>query len=351
MRFFRGPDIDDLLARCDDLLDEGRAEAALATAEEALAKAPRSAAALARRGAALAALERHDEAREAFERALDRDRKETIALLGLADLLLGPLAEEDDEAIARALDLTLRGAKVAQRRGDAALAGEFELLAAAACNELGDPRAALAHADAAIAALGRIPEAVLERGIALFEACRFEEARRQFEEILGADPDEPWAHHYLGLLAERRGDEKEARRRFRRARALAPEEFPEPISLSERAFDQVVEEALARLPEPVRRYLSNVAIAVEPVPADGDLESGDVSPTVLGLFRGSPLAEKASMDPWAHFPSSIVLYQRNIERFARDREDLIEQIDVTLLHEVGHFLGFDEEDLAERGLD
>jgi predicted Zn-dependent protease with MMP-like domain len=114
-----------------------------------------------------------------------------------------------------------------------------------------------------------------------------------------------------------------------------------------------MEDALAELPEPVRAYLSNVAIAVEDFPPDDDLLAADppLPPTVLGMFRGAPLGDKGSMDPWSHFPSSIVLYQRNLERFATDRRDLVEQIRVTLLHEVGHFLGLDEEQLRERGLD
>ena len=347
---FRPPNIYHPLARRDAPLDAGDVEGALAAAEEAVRSAPKSAPAHVRRAAALVALGREEEALQAYERALSLDRKDPDALLGAADLLVGPLGGEP-EAMERALALCERGANLARKAGDEALAGEFLLLEAVAFNELGNPREALARVEGALAALGRDHGALLERGVALFQLCRFDEARRQFEEILGAAPDEPWAHHYLGLLAERRGDEKEARRRFRRAQELAPEEFPVPITLTEREFDAVVEAALERLPEPVRRYLANVAIAVEAVPADGDLASGDVSPTVLGLFRGSPLGDKASMDPWAHFPSSIVLYQRNLERFAQDREDLIEQIDVTLLHEVGHFLGFDEDDLAERGLD
>jgi len=76
-----------------------------------------------------------------------------------------------------------------------------------------------------------------------------------------------------------------------------------------------------------------------------------LSPSILGVFRGAPLGDKASPDPWSHFPSSIVLYQRNLERCASDRNELIEQIGVTLLHEVGHFLGLDEEALRERGLE
>jgi predicted Zn-dependent protease with MMP-like domain len=79
--------------------------------------------------------------------------------------------------------------------------------------------------------------------------------------------------------------------------------------------------------------------------------SPPLSPTILGIFRGAPYGQKASADPWSHLPSSIVLYQRNLERFAADRDELVEQIGVTLLHEVGHFLGLDEEELAARGLD
>ncbi|WP_373049584.1 metallopeptidase family protein [Vulgatibacter sp.] len=348
--FFRSPKIDHLLERCAAHLGADEPEHALAVAEEAVRTAPRSAAAHVQRAAALVALDRLEEALGSYERALELDRKHPDALLGAADLLIGVLGGAP-EKLERGLALGERGVKVARKAGDERLAGEFLLLEAVAFNELGNPRLALERADAAIAALGPERDAQVERGVALFESCLFDEARRQFEALLGADEDEPWAHHYLGLLAERRGDAAAAELHFGRARALAPEEFPVPITLSEKEFDRVVEQALARLPEPVRRYLSNVAIAVEPVPAEGDLAGGDVSPTVLGLFRGSPLAEKASMDPWAHFPSSILLYQRNLERFARDREDLIEQIDVTLLHEVGHFLGFDEDDLAERGLD
>jgi predicted Zn-dependent protease with MMP-like domain len=57
------------------------------------------------------------------------------------------------------------------------------------------------------------------------------------------------------------------------------------------------------------------------------------------------------MDPWSHFPSSIALFQRNLERMARDQDELVEEIRVTLLHEVGHFLGLDEDGLRDLGLD
>jgi predicted Zn-dependent protease with MMP-like domain len=214
-------------------------------------------------------------------------------------------------------------------------------------------REALASIDAALLLEPDWLEGRVERAEALFELCRFDEAKVASEEVIRLDPEEPLAHHLLGLIAERQGQAREAEKRFARASRLAPEEFPRQVRLSPAEFDAAVEDALTSLPEQVRRYLSNVAIAVEGVPSSDDLLGSDppLSPQILGLFRGAPYGEKASMDPWSQFPSSIVLYQKNLERYAQDREELLDEIAITLVHEVGHFLGLDEEDLWERGLD
>ncbi len=192
----------------------------------------------------------------------------------------------------------------------------------------------------------------LLEGLALVDLCRFAEARPLLE-ALARQYEDAWAEDALAVLARRRGDRREAERHFARARKLAPDDFPRPVVLSPKEFDAAVEDALAELPDPVRRYLENVAIAVEDVPADDDLLGSDPPhpPSILGIFRGSPLGEKASMDPWSHFPSSIVLYQENLQRYARTREELVEEIAITLQHEVGHFLGLGEEDLEKLGLD
>ena len=94
-------------------------------------------------------------------------------------------------------------------------------------------------------------------------------------------------------------------------------------------------------------------IAIEDIPSDEDLTSSKppLSPMILGVFRGTPVGERSVFNPYDHFPASIVLYQRNLERFAKTREELIEQIGITLMHEVGHLIGLDEEDLWERGLE
>jgi predicted Zn-dependent protease with MMP-like domain len=253
----------------------------------------------------------------------------------------------------RAAALARAGAKQARRAGDEERLADYLWLEASALTEAGEPGEALGRLDEALARSPDHLDAMLERAWALFELCRFADAARQLDEVEAREPDDAWGHHLRGLLAERRGEEKEASRRFAQARRLDPRGFPRPVSVTAAEFERLVEAALEALPEPVHRYLSNVPVMVEPIPSLDDLTGSEppLSPTILGIFRGAPYGQKASADPWSHLPSSIVLYQRNLERFAADREELVEQIGVTLLHEVGHFLGLDEEELAARGLD
>jgi predicted Zn-dependent protease with MMP-like domain/Tfp pilus assembly protein PilF len=346
------PAVARLLDDGGDRFEEGDFAAALAVAEEACRRAPRAVPAWHLRASSLAALERLDEAREAFERALDLDRDDPETLLAFAEFCIDT-AEEDPERLEEALHLVARGDRAARKAGDRELEGDLAYLAGVALNQLGNPRAALDRLDRALSLLGPAPEVRLEHAVARFELCQFDDAARELSALLADGPDDPWAHHYLGLVEERRGNGKAAEKHFARARKLAPEEFPAPVRLSEKEFDAAVEEALAQIPEKIRRYLENVAIAAEDFPPPEDLVESDppLSPQILGIFRGNPWKDKASSDPWAHFPSSIVLYQRNLERFARDRDDLIDQIGVTLIHEVGHFLGLDEDDLRALGLD
>jgi predicted Zn-dependent protease with MMP-like domain len=347
--------VEELLDRAADAFEDDRLDEALARSEEAIALAPRSVAALHVRAATLAALGRTDDAHDAYERALAEGGSDPELLLDAADFFsnLAGDGEPERELVERGLELARRGGKLARKAGDRSLAAELACLEASALNQLGRCEEALALLAAAEAELPDAAPVLAEKAFALYELCRFDAAREALLRAEGLDAEDPWTQHQLGLVAERRGQAEEARQRFARARALAPDDFPRPVALSARAFDQAVEDALASLPEGVRRYLSNVAITVEDLPSDDDLLASDppLSPAILGLFRGAPYGQKASMDPWSHFPSSIVLYQKNLERFARSRRDLIEQIGVTLVHEVGHFLGLDEDELYERGLD
>ena len=87
------------------------------------------------------------------------------------------------------------------------------------------------------------------------------------------------------------------------------------------------------------------------ISAEIDGHGGIAGNNILGLFAGHAMTERKIDDPWSHFPAAIFLYQKNLERACRSKKELVEQIGITLIHEVGHFLGMSEQELYERGLD
>lgn len=268
------------------------------------------------------------------------------------------LLEEASEALGagepqRAAALARRGARLSESAEAPDRQADFLWLEGTALVDLGAAGAALALLDQALDLCPDHLDAMLERGHALYELCRFDEAEAQAHEVADAEPDEAWAHQQLGLLAERRGDLREAERRFARARRLDPEGFPAPLEVSRAEFEQLVEASLAAVPEPVRRHLVNVPVLVEDLPSEVDLAGADppLSPGSLGLFRGAPYGQKVSADPWSHFPSAIVLFQRNLQRATSTADELAEEVRITLVHEIGHFLGLDEQELHDRGLE
>jgi predicted Zn-dependent protease with MMP-like domain/predicted Zn-dependent protease len=293
-----------------------------------------------------------DQAESAFERGLEQAPDDPELLLGAADFYIRDLGEERACA-ERGVALAERTRKRAKKMKDQSLWVDALLLEGIGLNQLGECEAALTRLDEALAFAPEFHEARLERALALFELCRFDACEAALLELVAMAPDEPWVHHYLGLLHERRGRSAEAQRCFGTARKLAPEDFFSPTVLDEEAFDLAVEDAIERLPERVKAYLGNTTVAVEPFPSDEDLLSGSppLSPCILGVFRGVPVGERSVTSSHDHFPASIVLYQRNLERFARTREELVEQIGITVMHEVGHLIGLDEDDLWERGLE
>jgi predicted Zn-dependent protease with MMP-like domain len=102
-----------------------------------------------------------------------------------------------------------------------------------------------------------------------------------------------------------------------------------------------------RLPPPLRPLALAVPVHYEMVPADHLLAEG-FEPDILGLFSGDPHGE-TSDNP---LPAQIHLYLENIRDFAEDDRDVFrEEVRLTYLHELGHYLGWDEDEVARRGLD
>ena len=115
------------------------------------------------------------------------------------------------------------------------------------------------------------------------------------------------------------------------------------------AARETVEDTLRQLPPPVRRRARSVPISFEERP-DEDLLADGVEADVLGLFVGESFPDEvAGTDP---LPAQILLFLENIWTYARhDAPAYREEIRRTLLHELGHYLGLDEDQLTERDLD
>jgi len=112
---------------------------------------------------------------------------------------------------------------------------------------------------------------------------------------------------------------------------------------------EAVAAAMRELPAEVRKAAGAVAVHVEAAPAADVLADG-FEPDILGLFSGSPAGTELSADNLE--PPRIFLYTANLWDYAeRDVGTFREEVRLTFLHELGHFLGWDEDQVAERGLD
>lgn len=113
--------------------------------------------------------------------------------------------------------------------------------------------------------------------------------------------------------------------------------------MSPNEFDQVVAEAVRRIPLRFRRRMKNIAVMVEAEPSVAQLRSGRVPPgsTLLGLYEGRPLTERSVFEPFA-MPDRITIFQGPHERRARSYDELVKMVGDTVWHEVAHYFGMDE---------
>ncbi len=117
-------------------------------------------------------------------------------------------------------------------------------------------------------------------------------------------------------------------------------------------FQTLVQRALEKIPQPFQQALQNVAIVIEDWPDPEVVEevTGDPDELLYGLFSGTPLPERRLEDS-GELPAMITLYQRPLEEDFPDLDELVEEIEITLVHEIAHFMGFDEDTLREYGYD
>src|SRR4051794_23764343 len=113
------------------------------------------------------------------------------------------------------------------------------------------------------------------------------------------------------------------------------------VHLSDADFDDLVSDALDRIPPPLTRLMDNVVVLVEDEPPPG--ESG-----TLGLYVGTPLTSRDSGYTFRP-PDQIFVYRGPLLRFCADADELAEEVLVTVVHEVAHHFGIDDEQLHAWG--
>ncbi len=114
------------------------------------------------------------------------------------------------------------------------------------------------------------------------------------------------------------------------------------VRMSREAFENAVGDALDGIPVELMDRLDNVVFLLEEEPPSHD-------PELLGLYEGTPLTERG--DGWAtgSLPDRITLYRGPLTRMCADEEELVDEIAVTVVHEIAHYFGIDEETLHELG--
>ncbi|HLF05598.1 MAG TPA: metallopeptidase family protein [Thermoplasmata archaeon] len=202
--------------------------------------------------------------------------------------------------------------------------------------------------------LERDPEhwgALLGRAEALHMLWRSEEALRAIRELVPPEDeeDDPDRADLEGRILEGLGRFEEADRMFAVASDLEPDEFPAAVRLQEEEFRVLLDKVLGALPRVIRDAVLEVPVVVEAKPTrEMAGREPHINPEILGLFVGIPVGEKVLGGNG--YGNVVLLFQRNLERTGRSREEVSREIKLTLLHEYGHYLGFDEEELEHLGL-
>ncbi|MFC9336439.1 metallopeptidase family protein [Arthrobacter sp. NPDC057009] len=132
---------------------------------------------------------------------------------------------------------------------------------------------------------------------------------------------------------------------------IVPEGDGEPsgFDMSEADFEAAVSDALEQLPAEVARAMDNVAVFIDDdyVPQPGE----DPDTVLLGLYEGVPLTERDSWWDAGSLPDRITIYRQPILDICSSHEDVVDEVAVTVIHEIAHHFGIDDQRLHELGWD
>lgn len=230
---------------------------------------------------------------------------------------------------------------------------EVRFLMGAALLETGYPAEALDHLESSEGQVDSPNVHIYYLASAMLEMARFDESEGLFRQVLEMEEDKSPVQYGLAQVLEHLGRYAEAEAFYEEAHRADADGCPLPTRMQRAAFEKVVREAADSLPDELIVHLKDIPILVQDLPERAvltDTAGETITPSVLGLFVGRSLREQSVFNA-PDLPPTIFIYQRNLERICQTREELIHEIFTTLYHELGHYLGFEEEDLEERGLD
>jgi predicted Zn-dependent protease with MMP-like domain len=165
---------------------------------------------------------------------------------------------------------------------------------------------------------------------------------------LDAEAADAW--YDLAIARERLNDEPGAQGAFTRVWELdLAAAKSTPLVFPHDQFEDILRGAIGELHPEVLESMANVVVIHEEYPDAWILEAPPYDPRLFGLFVGPVLADIRGAGTSGEEPSRIYLFQRNLERQFGHPADLAAEIRITLIHEVGHYLGLEEGDLADRG--
>jgi predicted Zn-dependent protease with MMP-like domain len=127
-----------------------------------------------------------------------------------------------------------------------------------------------------------------------------------------------------------------AQRRRTRALSVTPQEF-----------EALVEQAVRGLPRRYQQYLDNISVVVEEEPSrevldEMELDSED---DLLGLYTGTAKGEESFFDAGGHLPARIAIYRGPILRLCRTKDEVVQEVRDTVVHEIGHHFGLDDDEM------
>ena len=130
---------------------------------------------------------------------------------------------------------------------------------------------------------------------------------------------------------------------------IGPAGPSEPLrfTMSEDECEAAVQDALDSIPDKLARAMDNVAVFIEDdyVPKPGE----DPDTVLLGLYEGVPLTERDSWWDAGSLPDRITIFREPILDICASREDVIHEVAVTVVHEIAHHFGIDDDRLHELG--